>query len=388
MNWSFEGPQVSFRIERVAQSDDVWAILDDFYPNLLTGFRIAEYNAYLERFPRLAVYSTLPDFERHAREFSRLYPELGSRVRPFSNARGARFAYLNFLNNAATFLPYLERWRTPFVLTLYPGGGFGIDEPESDDKLARVCASPYLRHVIVTQRRTAAYLAQRHPAVPSSFVYGCVLNRLYFPDVIEPRVWFGEGKDTFDICFVAEKYMAHGLNKGYPTFIEACRKVAAEMPETRVHVVGGFTQADWPLSELSSRVGFHGRLATHALREFFRRMDAVASPNVPFTLHAGNFDGFPTAACKEASLCGVAMVVSDVLAMNTSYAAGDEIAIVRPDADAFAEALVSLGRDCRRLRALALAGQARSRELLAPERQIEPRIAILEREAAAAGVAL
>ena len=54
MNWSYEGPQVNFRLESAAQPGDAWAILDDFYPNLLTGFRIAEYNAYLERFPMWA----------------------------------------------------------------------------------------------------------------------------------------------------------------------------------------------------------------------------------------------------------------------------------------------------------------------------------------------
>ena len=32
-----------------------WWILDDFFPNLLTGFRVAEYNALLDRFPGLRV---------------------------------------------------------------------------------------------------------------------------------------------------------------------------------------------------------------------------------------------------------------------------------------------------------------------------------------------
>ena len=52
------------------------------------------------------------------------------------------------------------------------------------------------------------------------------------------------------------------------------------------------------------------------------------------------------------------------------------------------DALVALGHDVDRLRAVALAGQAKSRKLFAPERQIQPRVAVIEREAGALGVQL
>lgn len=389
MNRSYDGYDVRF-LHRSTASPEGWVILDDFFPNLLTGFRIAEYNAYLQRFPRLTIYSTLPGFGAHLRRYSRLYPQLAPRVRRFPSAAVPRtsFAYLNFLNNAVDFMPFLEARETPFVFTLYPGGGFGIDDGACDDKLARVCESPCLKHVVVTQRRTADYLQARHPAVPWTFVYGCVINPLYFADAIAPRSWFGGGKATFDVCFVAEKYMLQGRNKGYPVFIDAARRVAAAIPETRLHVVGGFTPDDWPLGELAEKVTFHGRLTTQALRDFFLQMDVIASPNVPFMLHAGNFDGFPTAACAEASLCGVAMVVADVLALNTEYEAGRELVIAAPQVETFAEALLTLGRDPDRLRSLALAGQQKSRALFAPERQIVPRLAVIEREAQACGASL
>lgn len=393
MNWSYDGYTVNYRVDRLASPKPApaqgWAVLDDFFPNLLTGFRIAEYNAYLQHFPRLTIFSTVADFDEQAQAYARLYPGLAPRVRQFSSAGAGtiRFAYLNFLNNAHAFLPYLERWNIPFVLTLYPGGGFGIDEKASDDKLARVCASQCLRRVIVTQRRTADYLKARHPTVSSSFVYGCVINPLYF-GVPLAHTSFGDMKASFDICFVAERYMEHGLNKGYPTFIDACRQVVAAIPETRLHVIGGFSTEDWPLGDLEHCVTFHGRLATQNLRQMFAGMDVIASPNVPFTLHAGNFDGFPTAACAEASLCGVAMVVSDVLRLNEHYEPGRDLMIVAPEAASFASALIGLGRDVVRLRALALAGQMKSRDLFAPQRQIHPRIAAIEHEAAAAGVEL
>jgi lipopolysaccharide transport system ATP-binding protein len=387
MKWSYDGYKIDYQIAHVAPPHG-WVILDDFFPNLLTGFRIAEYNAYLRRFPLLNIYSTLADFGAQLRNYSRLYPELAPRVKRFSGGPRPSFAYLNFLNNAADFLPFLELRKTPFVFTLYPGGGFGIDHATSDDKLARVCASSCLKHIIVTQRCTADYLRARHPCVPQTLVYGCVINPLYFADAVATRAWFGSGKSTFDICFVAEKYMPQGHNKGYPTFIDAGRRVAAVIPETRLHVVGGFTPDDWPLDGLAGKVTHHGRLTTQALREFFARMDVIASPNVPFTLHPGNFDGFPTAACAEASLSGVAMVVADVLGLNTEYRTGRELVIATPEVDTFAEVLLTLGRDPDWLRSLALAGQQKSRTLFAPELQIEPRLAVIEREAQACGASL
>jgi lipopolysaccharide transport system ATP-binding protein len=109
-------------------------VLDDFFPNLLTGFRVAEYNALLERFPGLEIASSYGEFERVHAEYAARYPRHAGRVVAFRPGfcAGAELAYLNFLNNAVQFLPELERERVPFVLTLYPGGGFGIDEPESD----------------------------------------------------------------------------------------------------------------------------------------------------------------------------------------------------------------------------------------------------------------
>jgi len=390
MNYSDDGYRIRYQLDDIAAAPDEWVILDDFFPNLLTGFRIAEYNALLERFPRLSIHSTLPRFDQRLRRYARLYPQLAPRVKQFSRGdlRRPSFAYLNFVNNARDFLRFLEKRKTPFVFTLYPGGGFGIDDAECDSKLARVCASPLLKHVIVTQRLTAEYLHARHPEVPSTLIFGCVVNPLYFPEAIPPRSWFGDGKSSFDVCYVAEKYMPQGRSKGYPVFIDAGRRLAAALPETRLHVVGGFAPEDWPLEELAERVTFHGRFTTQKLREFYSGMDVIVSPNIPFVLHGGHFDGFPTAACAEASLCGVAMVVSDVLGLNTEYQSGHELIIAAPEVDAFTEALLVLARDPERLRSDALAGQQKSHTLYAPSRQILPRVAVIEREARACGVSL
>jgi lipopolysaccharide transport system ATP-binding protein len=382
---------IRFEYEVGARPPEGWVVLDDFFPNLMTGFRIAEYNALLERFPHLSVQSTTPAFYRHHRDYARLYPELAPRVQKFFRGalRQPSFAYLNFVNNACEFLRFLGSRKTPFVFTLYPGGGFGIDARECDDKLDRVCASPLLKHVIVTQKLTAEYLRNRHPQVPVTLIFGCVVNPLYFPLVVPPRAWFGHGKSSFDLCFVAGKYSPHGHSKGYPVFIDAARRVAAAVPEARLHVVGDFGPDDWPLGETADRIKFHGIQTTQGLHELYSAMDVIVSPNIPFVLHPGHFDGFPTGACAEASLCGVAMVVSDPLGLNAGYFDdARELIITPPEAEAVAQALLALARDPDRLRSLALAGQQKSRTLYAPELQMGSRIAVIEREAQACGASL
>lgn len=360
-----------------------WLVLDDFFPNLLTGFRVAEYNAHLERFPHLAVLSSLGDFEAQHARYAARYPQHAHRVRAFSPEllAGAQLAYLNFLNNAVQYLPHLERAGLPFVLTLYPGGGLGLDEAESDAKLLQVLSSPLLAGVVFTQPVTRDYVqafVARHGLTlpPFEFVPGVVVNPLYF-DAPAHGPYFGAGKDTLDICFVAEKYMPQGLNKGYPEFIAAARALA-DLPNVRFSVVGSFTPEDLDVTALVDRIRFLGRLETGALPAFFAGQDLVVSPNRPRLLHAGNFDGFPTGACVEAALCGVAVMATDALGQNPGYVDGESLMLLPAGEPADIVAAIvarvrELAADPSRLATVAAAGREATRRWYDPRAQIAPR---------------
>jgi lipopolysaccharide transport system ATP-binding protein len=354
-------------------------VLDDFFPNLLTGFRVAEYNAYLEVFPRLRVLSSNRDFSEHWRAYASLYPTLAARVTPFKNVlpRDCRLAYMNFLNNAFAFLGQLERRQVPFLVTLYPGGGLGLEEPESDAKLNIVLSSPLLQGIIATQRVTLDYVQGRNVRrVPTYFIPGIVANPLYFTPLTSRR-YFGENKDTLDICFVAEKYMPGGVDKGYPTFIATAHALARHDRRIFFHVVGNFGQEDGDVSQLGQRIQFYGRLPTSELRQFFSRMDLILSPNQPFKLRAGSFDGFPTGACVEAALCGVGIVATDILNQNPGYVDGKTILLVSPDVSLIVDRISALLADPEKLVSMARSGQTVTSQLYAPERQIGERLSIL-----------
>lgn len=376
-----------------------WLVLDDFFPNLLTGFRVAEYNAHLQSFPQLSVLSSVGDFALQHTQYAEHYPEHANRVRPYASGwlAGAGLAYINFLNNAHQFLPALQQHQVPFVLTLYPGGGFGLHEPDSDAKLAAVLTSPLLQAIIVTQPITQDYL-QRFAAerglvlVPLHRIDGVVANPLYFASDHDIRTAsFAAGKATLDICFVAERYMSQGANKGYPEFIAAALALA-DVPELRWHIVGGgFTREELDISHLGERIQFHGRLTTQELRQFYADMDLIVSPNQPYLLHPGNFDGFPTGCCVEASLCGVTIMATDALAQNPGYIDGESIVLLDmaagiPLAQQIETHIRTLYANPAALARLGQAGQEVTRRLYAPERQIGQRQDILRSVAAQLGL--
>ncbi|CAN7203457.1 glycosyltransferase family 4 protein [Phenylobacterium sp. LjRoot219] len=372
---------------------DKWCILDDFFPNVLSAFRIAEYNAYLAASPELTIFSSHPRLAQFKATYAQFYPEFAERVQPAEgkSVQGHRFAYLVFLNNANTFLAGLHNLGIPYAFTLYPGGGFGLNEPESDAKLLRVTGSDLLQGVLTTQNVTEAYLAEKAPHVPRDFVFGAVIHPAYFTArhqaEVARRPRYGRDKEEFDVCFVAEKYMPGGANKGWPIFAAAMAELLARNPRIRLHIIGGFGEGDYvgpPLPR--SRVAFHGRAVTEALRERLLAMDAVVSPNEPFKLHSGNFDGFPTASCVEASLSGAAMIVSDVLGMNPAYSDGQDIALVEPNARSLVDQILALAENPNHLAALGEAGRRTTHALFHPDLQVGRRKRFIGAAAARAGV--
>lgn len=370
-----------------------WVIVDDFFPHLLTGFRVAEYNAHLHTFGQLQIMSTLGDFSEQYGPYRVLYPEHARRVSSYVPERlaGAALAYITFLNNAHAYLDDLTRYRVPFVLNLYPGGGLGLGDPQSDQKLLRVLASPLLKDIIVTQPVVERYLtelAQTHglSLPPLHMVQGVVVNPDYFDPALTchgPR--YGQGKDTLDVCFVAESYMPGAANKGFPEFMAAMQRLA-DLPQLRLHVVGGgYTPADLQAPGLSRPVQYHGRLPTAQLRTFYGQMDLIVSPNRPGQLHAGNFDGFPTGACVEAALCEVAIMATDALHQNPGYVDQQSIFLLDHDGAPLAEqierAVRHLAAHPEQLSQVANVCQRLTRTLYAPERQIKTRQDILRKAA-------
>jgi hypothetical protein len=103
-------------------------------------------------------------------------------------------------------------------------------------------------------------------------------------------------------------------------------------------------------------------------------MDAILSPNVPFLLYPGAFDGFPTGACMEAGISGVAVFCSDVLKQNIRFRDREEIVIVPPDPDEIEETIWGYYRNPDALYRLSAQGMEAFRQAFDLSRQMEPRL--------------
>jgi glycosyltransferase involved in cell wall biosynthesis len=174
--------------------------------------------------------------------------------------------------------------------------------------------------------------------------------------------------------------MEKGKDKGYDVFIEVAQRLAGSHPEIRFHVVGGFSPAEISIDGLDDKIFFYGPRAGKWFDDFYRDKDIILSPNVPFMLRKGTFDGFPTASCTEAGVRKVAMFCTDELQLNSAFVDGQDLVIIPHDAGKIAAVIEQHCADPGRLRSIALNGALKIRNVYGYDSQILPRIRILEQE--------
>ena len=365
-------------------------VLDDTFPTPKNGFRYLEFTEYLREFPSSLVLSTgaatgLVDPTPHDSlilSYQRKYPELGNRVMA---KRGrfplhlARLVYTMFLHNTYAMLPEIEEAGVDFAFTLYPGGGFALNNPDVDRQLARVFASPFFRKVIVTQKVIYEYLIGKSLCPPDriEIIYGGVMPEA--PDVrsLTRRRW-GFEKTQLDICFMAHKYTPRGEDKGYDVFVEVARILAAKYDNIFFHVAGGFDQHVIDVSALGSRIKFHGPLGPDKFDEFFQGMDIILSPNISGKIYSGSTDGFPTGCCVEAGMRGTAIFATDEFgSVGGSYIDGRDVIVVNYDVADIVKKIEAHYRNPEALKALGERAIKTLRDVHSLEAQMGPRIQLL-----------
>lgn len=359
-------------------------VLDDLFPSLTTGFRVAEFSAYLDFWTDSVVLTDVAsgvwdlwtesgnlDVERA--RYSACFPGHEDRIRAYDMGIPLQFelGYCVFANLTYRFLPVFEANNIPLVFTLYPGGGFALSDPKSDAKLQRIFSSPIFSHVIVTQPVTAEYLDERgwvdrHRV---SYIFGGPLC------ISEGPLDRHLSKDSFDVCFVANRYAIGGADKGYDVFVEVAHRLKSEA-RIRFHVVGTFGPNDLDVSALGSRITFYGPRPNSFFPEFYRHMDAIVSPNRASVLTPGAFDGFPTGACAEAGAAGLVVLCSDPLGQNDRFSE-EEIVLIGQDAGEIAERLLDLASSPDDAAARAARTAATFRRTYGFAQQMTPRLELL-----------
>jgi glycosyltransferase involved in cell wall biosynthesis len=361
-------------------------IIDDVMPCAFSPFRTIEYSHYL-RFFNASLLSTegwgswLSN--RSFEEYRAALPDdIAKNVFRFSQVSdmAARLAYVTFVGNLIHAWPYIVAKQLPFILQLYPGGGFQIDDPRSDAWLSLAVRSPLLRKVIATQTITHDYLIKKHACDPDkiALIYGGVFESRSEFAFYKDKKLFGRDKDTLDLCFVAHKYGADLVSKGYDQFIGIARKLQPRFPNVRFHVVGGYEATDIDLGDLSSVMTFYGKQPTEFFPSFYSKMDMIVSINRAFI--PGAFDGFPTGSCIEAGFHGVLNALTDPLNLNCEFTDGNDVILLRDEADADAARIAQVISDPDSLYAMAYQNARTFKRVFNTDRQLWARSKIIADE--------
>ena len=251
----------------------------------------------------------------------------------------ANLAFTHFLDQTYFLCPLFNKFKIPFIFTLYEGGGFGYNNPISDNHLKDIFSSKYFRKVIVTNPCTNNYLIENNfcPKEKIEFLFGLPIQFKKNILNISRKKFYKKDKKTFDICFVAYRYDDKGKSKGYDLFIKAAKYLASERKkenaDIRFHVVGNYDESIIDISQINDVVTFYGIKNADWLLNFYYQMDIAVAPVRSNVFYKGSHDGYPM--CPEQSLCGVAMFQSDEFNMNSNYKyyKKDEIVHIELDAN-------------------------------------------------------
>lgn len=355
-------------------------IIDDLFPNPLSAFRFEEFNHYLRTFPNCEIHLTHASqlggiSSRQAIEnYKHQYAALATKLKTFHRYRKAEasLAYCIFLDNAYNHISFFEKNHIPFLFTLYPGGGFNLNDACSDEKLARVVSSPYFTGVITTQSITREYLLTKLKVQSDKIhdLYGCVV----------PRTIKSQSRTSttnLRIGFIANRYTTNGADKGYDLFVSTAIELCNRYPQISIDVVGNWPPDLYQASSLGKRIHFHGCLPTNELHTLYHNLDIVISPNRSDTLHNGAFDGFPTACCIEAGMEGCAIFCTDPLSLNKYFVNHSDIVLIPPSTAGIVSTLVDYIEDRNKLLQLQQTTKMRFCSIFSAENQLLPREEII-----------
>lgn len=369
-------------------------ILDTIFPAKISGFRHQEFLSYLQEIPSTKVLTSGGDVffgggtetvDELVCDFKREHPDTKGKLGVLLDGNvarsiGCKLYYFTFLVIAHHFLSIVEHNKKPFIFTLYPGGGFALNNAESDSMLRRVTSSPCFRKVIVTQKITYDYLIDNDFCTEDQieFIFGVVTPLPKLEMQYQKSQNYGINKNRLDICFVALKYTQFGQDKGYDVFIDVAKALCKKHDNVYFHVVGGFDKSVIDVSDIKDHISFYGVHESDWFDDFYKDKDIILSPNVPDGIWKGSFDGFPTGSCTEAGLRKTAIFCTDELGLNQSrFKDGEDLVIVEHDVNDIVNKIEHFINNPADLESIATRGQHRIKELYGYEHQILPRINLL-----------
>ena len=367
------------------------AIIDDSFPQKIpVGFRNVEINGLINSVDNCNVYTmykmfpkkeawfkhgygiSKEQFEENKQNYLKFYPENKNKIFYLDNNKKYNFklAYSYFLAQTFTLLPFYEKHKIPFAFTLFCGGAFGINNKSVDKMLKKIFSSKYFKKVLVDQIVVKDYLINNNFTTEDKISFshsGAPVQ--YGKEYILPKKFYKKDKDTFDICFVGFKYSQLGEDKGYDLVIESAKKLCKKYSNIHFHIVGNFDENVIDVSDIKDNITFYGIQKADFLRNFYTTMDICLSPNRPFVLYKGHFDGFPLQ--REAMYAGSLLLNTDELDNNRNNFKDDELIIIKPEINNIIEKIEYFYNHIDEMYKIAKKGQEKAIKYFNPDDRIE-----------------
>lgn len=312
-------------------------IIDDVFPFHISPWRNIEYLEIADRFktrifsdgleynrllpPNTKYRNALTKFNK-VYPYSKIYPKKLKLFSPLNT----KLSYFLFYGYLLRYKKHIYKHKVNLCFNIYPGGGFDTHSSEVKMNLIELTQYSRFKDVIVTQNYSRDYLINEI-GVPSEKVH-TFKNVILLPEFLsfDPFVekkWYGINKSTFDVAFVANKYVEGGADKGFDVFLSSAKTLLRKYNFINFHIVGGFTINDIPKDIPLDNFNFYGFRDFNFFINLYKNVDAFISPNKPF-VKGGNFDGFPLGTSYEAGLCGAVVMMTDYLNENECYINGED----------------------------------------------------------------
>ncbi|MBQ2870516.1 hypothetical protein IJE86_02320 [bacterium] len=362
------------------------------------GFQAAEANYLLTNIERSANYTLCkqmttgikyPDyptaktnkrFKRSLRRYLRLFPNVKNRFFrvDLDKKYNVKLAYGLFANAIYPYLKFFEENKIPFMFTLYPGGGFSLNNPLSDSRLRELFSSPMFKKVIVTMPITKKYLLENNFCSEDKieYIYGGVPQNKEFKNKLK----YQKDKSTFDVCFVAHKYTSIGEDKGFDVVVDVARRLIKSNKDIHFHFVGPWENI-LDVSDISSEnLHFYGLQKPQFFVDFYSKMDIMLSPNRFQMINLGNFDGFPLGI--EGAFAGVYLMCADPLNMKpeTPLHNGKGFEVINHNPQEICDKILSKMKNLDELYSDSLEQQKLAQTVFGTDGQLYKRLEIIKRE--------
>ena len=147
----------------------------------------------------------------------------------------------------------------------------------------------------------------------------------------------------------------------------------------KFHVVGEFDENDLDVKCLKNNIKFYGIHETKWFERFYGNMDIILSPNKPFVLSKGSFDGFPTTSALEAMFHKVALFCTDELNLNENFRNERDIVIINSIAKDIADKILYYYDNPNKLISVEKNGNKKVKRYYSYKNQVLKRVMLLKK---------